>query len=521
MRSKGKLPLGKSTFSDIRLPENNYLYVDKTQFVHDLVTNGTYYFLSRPRRFGKSLFLDTISELFKGSKELFEGLYIYDKWNWAQTFPVIKIDFTTGDMSSAQNLKVRIHDILTQNMRLLPKEHKILESTDLGSKFQWLISELAEYYNQKVVILIDEYDKPIIDNLQVERKEVAIAAREILRNFFSAIKASDAHIRFVFMTGVSKFTQMSLFSGLNNLRDITINAQFSSIAGYTQSDLETVFADYLENVDKEEVKRWYNGYNFLGEPVYNPYDILLFFSNENVFDNYWWETGGTRFLIDILKEGKHFIPDLGNLLVGKEILNAFDIEHIELSALLWQTGYLTFGETETLLGTTYFRLKVPNFEVQRSLNTLFYNYLTNLGAEKLRNTQIIRFILKNDFNELKKQLTALFAAIPYQNYVNNNLANYEGYYASVLYTFMASLGFSVIAEDTTNTGRIDMTLIAPQSIVIIEFKVDKSEEAALEQIKSNRYYEKYLSEGKEIYLVGIHFSSKTKNIDGFVWEKFQ
>jgi hypothetical protein len=521
MRTRGKLPLGKSTFRDIRLPENNYLYVDKTQFVHDLVTNGTYYFLSRPRRFGKSLFVDTLSELFEGSKELFEGLYIYDKWDWSQSFPVVRIDLADGIYNSVKSIEEYLLLVVERNARRLELEFRVSEKHNLGALFTRFIYEINQKYNQKVVILIDEYDKPIIDNLQSDKKEIAAEARNILRGFYSAIKVSDAYVRFVFMTGVSKFTQMSLFSGLNNLNDITIDARYSSIAGYTQSDLETIFADYLEGVDKEEVRRWYNGYNFLGEPVYNPYDILKFFDKGNLFENFWWETGGTQMLIDKLADNPYYIPDLENIVVSNEILKAFDVEHIDMVALLWQTGYLTFVGYEGDPSDGFFRLKVPNLEVQRSLNHLIFQYLSNISAShatysiKTKNS-----INKADFSGFKIQLSSLFAALPYQNYVNNHLANYEGYYASVVYTFLASLGFNVIAEDTTNTGRIDMTLLTPNSIVILEFKVDQAQEAALEQIKTKRYYEKYLSENKEIYLIGIHFSSEKKNIEGFVWERF-
>jgi hypothetical protein len=226
-------------------------------------------------------------------------------------------------------------------------------------------------------------------------------------------------------------------------------------------------------------------------------------------------------LIDKLAENRYYIPNLENIVVSNEILKAFDVEHIDIVALLWQTGYLTFAKTETFMSITSYTLKVPNIEVQISLNALFNSYLTKLNGNQVKQNTVSRAIYHADFPVVERELISLFAAISYHNHTQNPMAHYEGYYASVVYTFLASLGFNVIAEDTTNTGRIDMTLITPQSIVIIEFKVDKSEEAALEQIKTNRYYEKYLSEGKEIYFIGIHFSSKTKNIEDFLWEKFQ
>lgn len=518
---KPKLPLGVQTFSEIREAHSHFAYVDKTRQALEAINTSKYIFLARPRRFGKSLLLDTFSELFKGSKELFEGLYVFDKWDWTQRHPVIKIDFSVGNYSTVDTLaKTLIHRLRSNRKHLgLPETSIVAEL--LGSAFQDLIAEAHQHYKQKVVVLIDEYDKPVIDNLQTDQLATARDARDLLRSFYAALKASDAHLRFVFMTGVSKFTQMSIFSGLNNLVDISINPSFSALTGYTQHELETVFAEHLVDVDTAELKRWYNGYNFLGEPVYNPYDVLLFFANGNQFDAYWWNTGGTKFLIDRLASGNYFLPQLQNTIVDKTTLNAFDIEHIELTSLLWQTGYLTFAGTETLMGITNYRLKVPNLEVQISLNALFYHYLTNLGGTRNKQNNATRMLLRSDFDALHHELKSLFAAIPHQNYVNTHLANYEGYYASVVYTFFSSLGFDLVAEDNTQTGRIDLAIRTPQSIVLLEFKVNQPAEAALHQIHSRRYYQKYLAEGKDIYLVGIQFSSTERNIRQFVWETFK
>jgi hypothetical protein len=368
-------------------------------------------------------------------------------------------------------------------------------------------------------VLIDEYDKPILDN--IANKEMAAEARDLLRNFYSAVKGSDAHLRFVFITGVSKFSKLNLFSGLNNLTDITLSGRFATITGYTHADLQSVFHEYTEGVDLEEVRRWYNGYNYFGEPVYNPFDVLQFFFNGNQYKNYWWETGNPKFLIDLLKEQPCFLPDLQNICVSEELLGAFDVERIELPALLWQTGYLTFDKKEVLLGVTSYLMRVPNKEVQLSLNAIFFDYLTRLGPDpSAKNKQLIRAFLSADFETVGRCLKALFASIPYHHHVKNDMAVFEGYYASVIYTFLSSLGFEVRAEDATNKGRIDMALIGPSQVFILEFKVDMPAEAALRQIKQKRYFEKYAALGKAIYLIGMHFDSAERNISAFDWEEY-
>ena len=515
-----KLPIGIQTFRDIRDPQDNWIYVDKSKMAYDLIHGGKYYFLSRPRRFGKSLFLDTLSEVFKGSKHLFEGLYIYDKWDWEQQYPVVKIDFTGGDFSTESGVNEVLKYSLLSVAEKYGIESKDIESGSLGVTFKLLIKKIQEKHNQKVVILIDEYDKPILDNIGKEDQTASIQARDILKNFYSAIKASDEYLKLVFITGVSKFSKLNLFSGLNNLEDITIDERYATITGYTQADLEREFAEYLDGVDLQTVKKWYNGYNYFGEPVYNPFDILLFFSKNCEFRNFWWETGNPSFLIEKLKEGNYFLPNLENIEVGEETLNAFDVEYIDLVALLWQTGYLTFDKKVQVLDDVSYKLKVPNLEIQKSLNALFFNYLTDVRqgsvTGKLNTT---RAMLASDMEAFKNCLHSMFAAIPYNNFIQNNIAQYEGYYASVMYAYMCSLGFLVKTEDYTSKGRIDMTLIGPGQIFILEFKVDAPEEAALQQIEEKKYYEKYQSEGKKIILVGIHFSSEERNISEMEWKE--
>lgn len=298
--NRKKLPIGIQTFSEIRT--ENYYYADKTDFCFKLATQGKYYFLSRPRRFGKSLLIDTISELFAGNQKLFEGLYIYDKWDWSIKYPVIRISFGAGIVQNRADLDDAIQGLLEINQKSLR-----IDCDELSEKrcFERLIRMAHEKTGQRVVILVDEYDKPILDNLH--KPENAKEIRDGLRNLYSVIKDSDAHVKFAMLTGVSKFSKVSLFSGLNNLWDITINKDFSAICGYTDEDIDTIFVPELEGLDREQVRHWYNGYNWTGTSVYNPFDVLLLFQ-ERIFKAYWFETGSSTFLIDLLTKRKTFTP---------------------------------------------------------------------------------------------------------------------------------------------------------------------------------------------------------------------
>jgi len=510
-----KLPIGIQTLS--KIIEGNFVYVDKTEIALRLIDRSGYFFLARPRRFGKSLFLDTLREIFEGTKELFEGLFVYDKWDWEDKYPVLRISFGSGVTKTKDELNHHLKTILEDVEEDLNIQCE--KSHNNKDCFKYLIRKAFHKFNNKVVILIDEYDKPILDN--ITDKEVAREMRDTMKDFYAVIKDNDAYIRFVFITGVSKFSKMNLFSGLNNLEDITLNANFGNICGYTHNDLLSVFKEHLKGADMDKVKDWYNGYNYFGEKVYNPFDILLFISNRFEFNNYWWETGNPSFLIDILKTQNYYLPDLENFEASNEILNTFDVDRIELIALLWQTGYLTIEKKfQTIFGIKY-KLVTPNKEVQTSLNSLFITYLTEQTTTKLRfQEKIYNMLASADLDGFKDALFTLFASIPYNNFTNNKLLEYEGYYASVVYAYIASIGLEIIPEDITNLGRMDLTIKTPDDkIYILEFKLtEKATGEALKQIKEKRYYEKY-SNHKEIYLVGIEFSREERNIVGYEWEK--
>ncbi len=506
-----KLPIGIQTFSEIR--SDNYLYIDKTEEAYSLLNKYKYVFLSRPRRFGKSLFLDTLKNIFEGNKELFKGLYIYDKYDFKDKYPVIKISFS-GELFTKDGLQQAISMILRSNYEQVGITYP--DNTNSPSSFAYLIRKTYEKYNKKVVILIDEYDKPILDN--INKKEMLTHAQEKIKSFYSVMKDCDTYIRFVFLTGVSKFSKISIFSGLNNIEDISLNPDYGNICGYTQHNVEHDFRKHLQDVNLEKLKNWYNGYNFLKDKVYNPFDILLFIRNKFAYKNYWFETGTPTFLIKLIKEKNYYLPDLENLIIGEDLLQSFDIENIRLEVLLYQTGYLTIEEKLKIGDKIIYKLNIPNKEVKISLNEAVLNILVDSVSHKVRTQSNSYYALKSDdLDKFKDSLISLFASIPYHNYAKNNINIYEGFYATVIYVYLSSLGLQLRAEDTINRGRLDLSLEIDNKIYIIEFKMN--DKNALAQIKEKKYYEKFLGQNKEIYLVGINFSEDEKNINNFEWQR--
>ena len=507
-----KLPIGIQTFEN--LIREGYCYVDKTPFIDRLASSGKYYFLSRPRRFGKSLFLSTIKAAYQGKRELFEGLHLYDHWNWETINPVVHISFGSGVMRTLSDVQVRFEAILQNHER----EYGVtLQQEDLRERFTELIAALEEKTGHRVVVLIDEYDKPILDN--IEKQDLAVTLREELKNYYSVIKDADPHVEFVLITGVSKFSKVSLFSGLNNLEDITINATYSSICGYTQNELGTIFHDYIQDVDIDQVQNWYNGYNWLGEKVYNPFDILLYLKNKK-FSNYWFETGTPAFLIKLMEQGKYHIPDIESFQAGEEIVGSFDIEDITLETLLFQTGYLTLTGCEQIGSFTQYGLGYPNLEVKSSLCNAFLTRLSQDRLAKTRNqSALLHALMAHDPDRPKASFQAFFAFIPHDWYRKNQIAGYEGYYASIVYCYFASTGLDVRPETPTNKGQIDLVLHFQDRVYVIEFKVVEQAGTgkALQQIRDKGYAEQFA--GRETYLIGIEFSSEERNIVGFKWER--
>ena len=501
------MPVGIQTFR--KIIEGDYLYIDKTEIARSLIEKYEYVFLSRPRRFGKSLFLDTLKNIFEGNRELFRGLLIEEQWNWELKYPVILISFS-GGINSTADLEADLLYILQSNEKRLGL--KCENRVRPQHFFAELIEKAYEKYHQKVVILIDEYDKPILDN--IENIPEALLIRNGMRNFYTKIKENDRYLRFAFLTGVSKFAKVSIFSGLNNLEDISLNPDYGNICGYTQLDLDTTFAPYLEGVDMEKVKVWYNGYNFLGDTVYNPFDILLFIKNHCVFKNYWFETGTPTFLIDLIKKSNYFIPRLNKLRVNESLLNSFDIQNLNLETILFQSGYLTIKRLIPSGTGIRYELGFPNKEVQISFNDAILQSMISVSEKELLHDELLDFIETGDVTKLESVIRHLFASIAYNNYTNNHIDRYEGFYSSVLFAFFIGCGVNIIAEDVSNRGRIDLTLKAGGQTFLLELKVTDGE--PLEQIRRMKYYEKYSGER---YLVGIVFDPKARNVSRFEVEK--
>ncbi len=522
-----KLPIAVQTFAEIR--DGQHIYIDKTEHIHRVLQGSKANFLSRPRRFGKSLLLDTFKELFEGNRKLFSGLFIEDKWDWSLSYPVIKLDFADGTLQSREALDQRIRKMLKDCADQLAVSIQ-LEGNDIPGCFRDLIVACHEKYGQKVVILIDEYDKPILDN--IEQPELAAQMREGLKNLYSVMKGQDAYIQFIFMTGVTRFSKVSLFSGINQLQDLTLHPNYATICGYTEQDLKTEFAEYLQDVEWNQLKEWYNGYQFSGNAVYNPYDILLFISNGLKFQNYWFETGSPSFLLKLFKQQQYFLPELETIEVGEEILDSFDIESMDPVTLLFQSGYLTIASETFRRNRWLYKLVVPNLEVKQALNDHFINaYTQELPSRKSQlQDRLYNELSVGNLSGLEQQIKALFAGIPWRNFNHNDLPDSEGYYASVLYAFFASLNATVIPEDISCHGQADMTIILDNFIYVMEFKRDTTEEyqqqvpnPALEQIQQRQYAAKYLAakeyvgQDKEIFEVGLIFNIHARNLVQMDW----
>ena len=508
--ARRKLPIGIQTFREIRA-DGSY-YVDKTSFIRRLVDEGKHYFLSRPRRFGKSLLVDTIKELFEGNEPLFRGLAVHDEWDWSVSRPVLRLDFSSGIYGDPGYL----HQEVTAQLDDLESETGVAARHDVTpARFRRLIRTLYERTGERVVVLVDEYDKPILDAL--ETPETARANRDYLRGLYSTVKTCDAQIAFSLFTGVSKFSKVSLFSGLNNLRDVTLDRRYSAICGYTDADLDTVFAPELPGLDRDEIRHWYNGYSWLGtEKVYNPFDILLLFDARK-FRAWWFETGTPTFLLDTLVSRGVSAVALDDMLSSDDLLSTFDVDDIAAEALLFQTGYLTIQGEVDLGGQSFYRLGYPNREVRQSLNESLLRRLQGASRQVAHNIRLRKALLANDFPGLEALFKALFASIPYQWHTKNDIADYEGYYASVFYSCFAALGMEVTVEDSTSHGRLDMAVIFNDHVYLFEFKVVESqpEGEALAQLQTRGYADKHRASGRPIHLIGVEFSKETRNVAAF------
>ena len=513
-----RLPLGLQTFAKVR--EGNFAYVDKTPQALDLANAAGVYFLARPRRFGKSLFLDTLRNLFEGRRELFQGLYAEDNWEWAVKYPVIKLDMS-GTSDSVGALRTVLEGKLRSAAKRLGVE--LTNTCEPVKLFEQLIEEAHNLHGQPVVLLIDEYDKSMLDN--IDDMELAQQMLKQLRGFYSIIKAADEHLRFVMLTGVSKFSKVSIFSGLNNLEDISLNPKYANICGYTEDDLNEVFAQHLQGVDREQLRQWYNGYNFLGDKlVYNPHDILHFIDRSQSFGkphfrNYWFESGTPAFLIELIERDNLLPYHIEPVEADDELISSSPIDNIKLTTVLFQSGYLTIDAVDDSdPHHVIYKLVCPNDSVRSALhNSLFEHYTGNTDPSHRSN---IRSALRSaQLDVIESELTRLFASISADNYRKNDIARFEGYYASVIYCFFAGMGLTVIAEDGSSRGRVYLSIQLGSNTYVIEFKVVKRKSktnSALQQIIRQGYAAKYSG---NVYQIGIEFSETRRNIVNFAWQK--
>ncbi len=505
-----KLPIGMQTFRDVR--ERGCYYVDKTKQIRQLVERGKCYFLSRPRRFGKSLLVDTIKELFEGRGALFAGLDVHSRWDWSVQRPVVRLDLS-GSFRTPDELE---ENLLDQFADIAAEGGVAFNASTAAVGLRRLIRALRRHTGERVVMLVDEYDKPILDVLATPA--VARANRDLLHSVYSIIKACDADLEFVLLTGVSRFSKVSIFSGLNNLADITLDPRYSTLCGYTDDDLDSTFADQLPGLDRQAIRDWYDGYNWLGKKkVYNPYDILLLFDRRE-FDAYWFETGTSTYIVDQLLERGVSTVALDNLLTTTDLLSNFNVEEASTEALLFQSGYLTIREAQRQGRRRVFRLGYPNREVRLSLTDRLLNRLSAASPSVTeQRIQLPQLLQANDFDGLAELLRGMFASIPYQWHTKNNIADYEGYYASVFYALFAAQDFDVIAEDSTSHGRLDMTVLFHEQVYLFEFKVvaTQAEGKAIAQLRERNYAAKYRGRGWPIHLIGVEFSKETRTLVAF------
>ncbi|MFN8394192.1 MAG: ATP-binding protein [Bacteroidia bacterium] len=513
------LPIGIQDFA--KLIQSDCIYVDKTEYYHRLITGGNYFFLSRPRRFGKSLLISTLKEIFDGNRALFEGLWIHDKIDW-EPRPVIRLDF-----SEIVSRETPFHESLDAEMDRVAAEHGLPPLTgDYSSKFRRIIEAVGS--KRKVAILVDEYDKPIIS--YIDDLDRAQENRAVMKNFYSVIKGNDAHIAFFMLTGVSKFSQVSIFSDLNNLNDITLDEAYAQMLGYTEAEILKYFPDYLSQLQAKwadifpdvlpEIKKWYNGYSWDGQQlVYNPFSILNLFS-KNDFLDYWFATGTPTFLTKLIRLRGYSVFDLKGQVVSLRSFNAFDIPQLEINSLLFQTGYLTIKKRDRMRQTV--TLDFPNLEVA---NAFSFHLLTEFSEKGQEGTDalVLRManqLLEGNVDAFIAALQSLFAGIAYPNQPtgNSGLENYEKYYHTMFYLVLKLLGYDVQAEVMTNTGRIDTVVTTEHYIYVMEFKLGDAA-SAMAQIRERGYHQQYLGSGKTIVLVGIGFDVATRNVGEVLVER--
>ncbi len=510
------LPISKQSFRSMR--EYGFLYVDKTEHLWRMAHLPKQYFYSRPRRFGKSVTLETLKELFLGSRHLFEGLWIYDRWDWSKKYPVIHIAF-----NKIGYLEIGLENAITQVLKGIAGKHGLsLENETPGLLFEELIQKLHDSQGA-VVVLIDEYDKPMIDYLNKENLHQAKENQKTLKAFYSVLKGSEDMLRFLFITGVSKFSKVSVFSDLNHLSDLTMHPAYAAMTGYTQPELEHYFEEYLaqQQANSGQTREqllaslclWYDGYTWDAKThVYNPFSILSFF-DQGIFTNFWFQTGTPTFLIRLLKERLYF--DFDNVKADDSIFESYELDKLDTVPLLFQTGYLTIKEMDAEFGT--YVLGYPNREVKESMLRHLFGAFSHREASG--STGVIQDLAKalrrHDLDETMRLFNNLFQAIPKDIFI----AHSEAYFHSVIYLTFLYLGLFVEAETHSGNGHLDAAVTLADRIYIFEFKLDKTAEYALSRLKAKDYAARFRLKGLDIIGVGVRCSSKKRLLSDWKEEK--
>jgi hypothetical protein len=507
-----KYPIGIQSFKEII--NGGYVYIDKTQLIHQLISSGKYYFLSRPRRFGKSLLLSTIKEIFSGNNELFKGLWIENQWDWRQKNPVIHLR-----LSQINYQKLGLYNALSKELDSVANDMGVsLKEVDLKDRFRELIRKAA--VTDKVVILIDEYDKPIVDYL--DDLPIAEENRSVFKSFYSVLKDADEYIRLLLITGVSRFTKVSIFSDLNNLRDITLSPGYATLTGITQQELETYFSEEISEMQqtdtdiKEKIRKWYNGYSWNGkDKVYNPFSLLNFMANR-VFENYWFQTGTPTFLVKLLREQKEFI--LEPVLANSNFLATFEVSNPLSVPLLFQTGYITIKEYDPESG--FYTLGYPNREVEKSLVEALLGSYRNIfpGSTAVVTNNIRKAMLNNDVAQMITSLNDLITGIPYDLW----RADHESIFHIIMHMAFKIVALEIESEVHSSQGRCDVLVRTATHIYVMELKLNSTAQKAMKQITEKKYLQRYQGDSRKKVAIGINFSSEKREIEGYLvkeWSK--
>lgn len=511
-----KYPIGIQDF--VKLRQGGFAYVDKTKFVYKLADEGSYYFLSRPRRFGKSLFLSTLEAYFLGRKELFEGLAIYDMEKEWKSHPIFYIDLNTANFRDENSL----YEVLNSHVSVWEEKYGAREyETTLALRFKGVIARAAEKEGRGVVILIDEYDKPILQTLR--NQELQEKHRSLLKSFYSVLKTQDRYIRFAFITGVTKFGKVSVFSDLNNLMDISMDQRYISICGMTQNELLYNFREGIEQLgetygDTEEetlnkLKIRYDGYHFEEDTVgiYNPFSVLNTLAKLR-YKDYWFETGTPTFLVDLLKMHNYRLPDITREKVSDDVINSVDSMSTNPIPVIYQSGYLTIkGYDERF---KKYRLGFPNKEVEEG----FLNFLLPLYTSAGNNSpfmvdEFVTDVESGNPERFMQRMKAFFADTSYQV-----VGDAELYFQNAMYLVFKIMGFYTQVERPTSDGRIDAVIQTPDYIYIIECKLDRTADEALRQINDSNYAAPFAMDKRRIYKIGVNFSSQTRGVEQWVIE---